>query len=220
MIDKNDFDSIDLTRSTGNIESSDPFSEVDFLKSLERSMKEEREELYKEADYSLDDYMKLDPSVDLGGAGDQEHITAAREKAYQEIMEDEKNPREKTEEEKELEEAMADAPASWNSEITEEDADDMWHSYVMILADEYGIQNAKEIEFDKLENAVMHLDTLYQNGKISKPLRVNGSLIVNDKGEVVVAGVSQPTDWAHTTNAVSDVVKNMNYDATLENDGI
>lgn len=219
MIDKNDFDSIDLTRSTGNIEDSDDFNEIDFLKSLERSMKDEREEAYKEQDYSLDDYMKLDPGVELAGVAEQERNAAARERAYQEIVDMEKNPREKTPEEKEIEEAMEHAPADWVGEVTDDEVDDMWREYVTHSAEEYGIRNAKEVDFDKLEGAVTHLDHLYQNGRISKPLKVNGSLIVNNKGEVVVAGVSQPTDWAHTTNAASDLVKNMNYDATLENDG-
>lgn len=219
MIDKNDFDSIDLTRSTGNIEDSDVFDEIDFLKSLERSMNEEREEAYKEEDYSLDDYMKLDPGVELAGVAEQERIAAAQEKAYREITAMDQNPREKTPEEKEMEEAMENAPDSW-SDVSDEEIDDMWHEYVMKSADEYGLRNAKEVEFDKLESAITHLDHLYQNGKISKPLKVNGSLIVNNEGEVVVAGVSQPTDWAHTTGAASDLVKNMNYDAALENDGL
>ena len=63
------------------------------------------------------------------------------------------------------------------------------------------------------------LDDLYYAGRISKPVKTNGSLIVSEKGEVIVAGVSPASDWESTTDAASDLVKNMNYDAMLEDDG-
>lgn len=217
MIDKNDFDAIDLTRSTGQSNGDDFFDEVDFLRSLERTEKQEREAVYAEQDYSLDDYMQIDPSVEQAGRYDKE----TREKLAEEALEDflgDTTSREKTPEEKEEEEGLANAP--WNDDqMTDEDIDDMYHEYVTSAAAQYGLANANEVEFDKLAEAVGQLDNLYYDGKISKPVKTNGSLIVNEKGEVIVAGVAPASDWDHTTDAASDLVKNRNYDAMLEDDG-
>lgn len=220
MIDKNDFDAIDLTRSTGHGSDEDLFDEEDFLKSLERMDAQERQEAYAERDYSLDEYMKMNPDLERAAQAEREEREKMQEKAFDEIakeIEQNKN-REKTAEEKEREDALADAP--WNNEEpTEEEMDDMYRDYIKSSASQYGLANADEVEFERLAEAVGQLDDLYYAGRISKPVKTNGSLIVGEKGEVIVAGVSPASDWEHTTDAASDLVKNMNYDAILEDDG-
>lgn len=216
MIDKNDFDAIDLTRSTGHSNDEDLIDEIDFLRSLEHMEQQERQAAYEEQDYSLDEYMKIDPGVEIAGASERAMREQNAEKALAEFENVPK--REKTEEEKQMEQAMADAP--WNDEpMSDDDMDNMYRDYVIESASQYGLANANEVEFEKLAKAVGHLDDLYFEGKISKPIKTNGSLIVSDKGEVVVAGVAPASDWDHTTDAASDLVKNRNYDATLEDDG-
>lgn len=220
MIDKNDFDAIDLTRSTGHGSDEDLFDEEDFLKSLERMDAQERQDAYAERDYSLDEYMKLNPDLERAAQAEREEREKLQEKAFDEIakeIEQDKN-REKTAEEKEREDALANAP--WNDEEpTEEEMDDMYRDYIKSAASQYGLANADEVEFERLAEAVGQLDDLYYAGRISKPVKTNGSLIVGEKGEVIVAGVSPASDWEHTTDAASDLVKNMNYDAILEDDG-
>jgi hypothetical protein len=103
--------------------------------------------------------------------------------------------------------------------MTESEISDMYEDYIKSSAEQYGLANANEVEFDKLAEAVNHLDDLYYAGRISKPVKTNGSLIVGKKGEVIVAGVAPDSDWNSTTDAASDLVKNMNYDAALEDDG-
>lgn len=220
MIDKNDFDAIDLTRSTGHGSDEDLFDEEDFLKSLERMDAQERQEAYAERDYSLDEYMKMNPDLERAAQAEREEREKMQEKVFDEIakeIEQNKN-REKTAEEKEREDALANAP--WNNEEpTEEEMDDMYRDYIKSSASQYGLANADEVEFERLAEAVGQLDDLYYAGRISKPVKTNGSLIVGEKGEVIVAGVSPASDWEHTTDAASDLVKNMNYDAILEDDG-
>lgn len=220
MIDKNDFDAIDLTRSTGHGSDEDLFDEEDFLKSLERMDAQERQEAYAERDYSLDEYMKMNPDLERAAQAEREEREKMQEKTFDEIakeIEQNKN-REKTAEEKEREDALANAP--WNDEEpTEEEMDDMYRDYIKSSASQYGLANADEVEFERLAEAVGQLDDLYYAGRISKPVKTNGSLIVGEKGEVIVAGVSPASDWEHTTDAASDLVKNMNYDAILEDDG-
>lgn len=220
MIDKNDFDAIDLTRSTGHGSDEDLFDEEDFLKSLERIDAQERQEAYAERDYSLDEYMKMNPDLERAAQAEREEREKMQEKTFDEIakeIEQNKN-REKTAEEKEREDALANAP--WNDEEpTEEEMDDMYRDYIKSSASQYGLANADEVEFERLAEAVGQLDDLYYAGRISKPVKTNGSLIVGEKGEVIVAGVSPASDWEHTTDAASDLVKNMNYDAILEDDG-
>lgn len=220
MIDKNDFDAIDLTRSTGHGSDDDLFDEDDFLRSLERANAQEHQEAYAEHDYSLDEYMKMNPDLEREAKAEREAREQMQEKVFGDIVkqiEQDKN-REKTEEEKAEEDALANAP--WNDEQpTEEDMDDMYRDYVKSSASQYGLANADEVEFDKLAQAVGQLDDLYYAGRISKPVKTNGSLIVSEKGEVIVAGVSPASDWESTTDAASDLVKNMNYDAMLEDDG-
>ena len=155
MIDKNDFDAIDLTRSTGHSNDEDLIDEIDFLRSLEHMEQQERQAAYEEQDYSLDEYMKIDPGVEIAGASERAMREQNAEKALAEFENAPK--REKTEEEKQMEQAMADAP--WNDEpMSDDDMDNMYRDYVIESASQYGLANANEVEFEKLAKAVGHLD--------------------------------------------------------------
>lgn len=222
MVYKNDFSGIDLTRSAEQGSEVEKFDENSFLESFERTESHgdrfsdklraeydrENRELYDEHEYSLEEYMKFDPSVELAGIQEHEERQLAADRAMN-VMES--NEPVSSEED----EALADAP--WNDETpSDEEFEDMYHEHIMKQAEDYGLLNASEVDFEKLETAVNHLDDLYHNGKISKPVKVRGSLIVDDKGEVVVSGVDTSTDWINTTGMASDAVKNRNYDLSLD----
>lgn len=226
MIDKNNYEAIDLTRSVESGEDADLFNETSFLGTLERSEKSsdgsllarlkdayssEVEEAYADEDYTLEEYMKFDPGVELAGVNEHEERRMSQEKAFARTA--------RVSEVEKEEEVVSDneEPSEFGSfEPTEDEMEDMYRAHVLGRAESYGIQNRDEVDFDNLAEAVSHLDDLYHQGKISMPVKVNGSLVVNEKGEVVVAGVSKATDWVRTTDAASDMVKNLNYDADLE----
>ena len=224
MIDKNDYSAIDLTRSVEINDDADIFSESSFLDTLERTDKtsndslldrlkdayaSEVESAYADEDYTLEDYMKFDPGVELAGVSEHEERRMSQERAFARtarVSDDDLVQKENTQQSIEPD----------DFEPSSEDMEDMYHAEVWHKAGAYGIQNRDEADFDNLAEAVSLLDDLYYQGRISMPVKVNGLLIVNDKGEVVVSGVTKPGDWSRTTDAASDIVKNLNYDADLE----
>ena len=197
MIDKNNYEAIDLTRSVDLDEGTSLFSETSFLDTLERNEKNsdesfldhlkdayrnEMEEIYADEDYTLEDYMKFDPGVELAGVNEHEERRMSQEKAFARTAR-------VSDDEMQQEEEKSDVqgePGFDAFDPIEDEMEDMYHAHILGRAESYGIQNKDEVDFDDLAEAISYLDDLYFQGKISMPVKVNGSLIVNDKGEVFI----------------------------------